>query len=348
MSAAPPGVTPADDGTPSARPPASPSGRGPWLRPRTTNRGDAPHPRPSAGRRRLRGRQGAVKRPKVLPYLFVAPAVGLTAVFSLLPLGMLAWRSLFGGGVFATTLSYVGLDNYRQALSQGGTHALAVTAEYTIGFVFLTMGAGLGIALLLNLKMAGLSHLRAPFIIPLVVPSVATALIWGTMFAPEYGFINRALGALGLGQADFTSSPSLALLMVLSFGTWQFFGENVILYLAALKTLPLDVIEAASVDGAGPWRRFLYVRWPLLRRSTVLIWVITTLTGLQTFTQIYVLTNGGPNGATTTALFYIYNQGFVQFNTGQADAMGVILFLLSLVITVAQIGLIGRASERDG
>jgi ABC-type sugar transport system permease subunit len=282
-----------------------------------------------------------------LPYLFVAPAVVLTAAFSLLPLGMLAYRSLFSGGVFATTLQYVGLQNYSNAISQGGAHALEVTGIYTAGFVVLAMGLGLGIALLLNVNLPGLSRLRAPFIIPVVVPTVATALIWGNLFAPDFGFINRTLGALGLPEADFTSSPSLALTMILTFGVWQFFGENVILYLASLKTLPVDVIEAASVDGAGPWARFRYMRWPLLRRSNVLIWVITTLTGLQTFTQIYVLTNGGPNGGTTTALYYIYNQGFVQFNTGLADAMGVILFLISLGVTIVQVALIGRGSRRD-
>ena len=292
-----------------------------------------------------RGR--AVRRPLALPYLFVLPAVGLTAVFSLLPLGMLAYRSLFGGGVFATSLSYVGLANYRAALDQGGDHALVVTAIYTVGFVVVTMGLGLGIALLLGMRLPGLDRLRAPFIIPLVVPTVATALIWANLFAPQFGFVNRALSALGLHQADFTSSPSLALLMILTFGAWQFFGENVILYLAALKTLPQDVVEAASVDGAGAWGRFWHVRWPLLRRSTVLIWVITTLTGLQTFTQIYVLTNGGPNGATTTVLYDVFNQGFVQFNTGQADAMGVILFLVSLGVTLVQVGFVGRGARRD-
>ena len=291
-----------------------------------------------------RGR--AVRRPLALPYLFVAPAVGLTAIFSLVPLGMLAYRSLFGGGVFATTLSYVGLQNYTDAWQQGGAHALQVTAVYTVAFVVLTMGFGLAVALLLDVKLPGVAHLRAPFIIPLVVPGVATALIWGNLFAPEFGFVNRVLSAVGLPQGDFSSSPSLALLTVLTFGVWQFFGQNVILYLASLKALPLDLLEAASVDGAGPWRRFLDIRWPLLRRSTILILVITTLTGLQTFTQIYVLTNGGPNGATTTALYFIYNQGFVQFNTGQADAMGVILFLISLAITVMQIGLLGRRTVR--
>jgi ABC-type sugar transport system permease subunit len=292
------------------------------------------------------GRLSAGRRPLALPYLFVMPAVFLTAVFSLLPLGMLVWRSLFGGGVFATSLSYVGLQNYSTAFSQGGGHALEVTAIYTAAFIVVTMGVGLAVALLLNMDLPGAHHLRAPFVIPLVLPPVATALIWGDLFAPQFGFVNRALGFFGLRQADFTSSPSLALMMVLTFGIWQFFGENVILYLAALKTLPGDVIEASAVDGAGPWLRFRHIRWPLLRRNTVLIWVITTLTGLQTFTQIFILTNGGPNGATTTALYYIFNQGFVQFNTGEADAMGVILFLISLAITVTQVALFGRGARR--
>jgi ABC-type sugar transport system permease subunit len=288
-----------------------------------------------------------VRRPLALPYAFIAPAVGLTVLFSIVPLGMEAYRSLFGGGVFATHLSYVGLQNYSNALHQGGTHALQVTAVFTIGFVVLTVGFGLGVALLLDVKLPGLDRLRAPFIIPLVLPGVATALIWGDLFAPQFGFVNRVLNLLGLQQADFTSNPSLALLMVLTFGVWQFFGEDVILYLAALKSLPIDILEAASVDGAGPWLRFRHIRWPLLRRNTVLILVVTTLTGLQTFTQIDVLTNGGPNGATTTALFYIFNQGFIQFNTGQADAMGVILFVISLVSTLGLVGFLGRGTARD-
>jgi ABC-type sugar transport system permease subunit len=146
------------------------TGRARLIRPRTTN---------ARGRNAARGRSVG-RRPLALPYLFIAPAVLLTATFSLLPLGLLAWRSLFGGGVFATSLSFVGLQNYRDALSQGGTQALRVTGIYTVGFVVISMGFGLGIALLLDVKLPGVKHLRAPFIIPLVVPSVATALIWGT------------------------------------------------------------------------------------------------------------------------------------------------------------------------
>ena len=203
-------------------------GRGRLVRPRTTNR---PLARPR------------MHRPLALPYLFIAPAVGLTVLFSLVPLVMLAYRSLYGGaGIFATSLQFVGLQNYGNAVSQGGGKALEVTAIYTVAFVVGSMALGLGIALLLNIKLPGLEFLRAPFVIPLVVPTVATALIWANIFAPQFGFVNRILEGLGLPQADFTSSPSLALVMVLTFGIWQFFGENVILYLAALKTLPTDVL----------------------------------------------------------------------------------------------------------
>ncbi|MDH2430850.1 sugar ABC transporter permease [Sphaerisporangium sp. TRM90804] len=280
-----------------------------------------------------------------LAYAFVAPTVLLTVLFSLVPLAMLLWRSLYSGGVFDLAPSFVGLDNYGRMLAEGGGQALGVTGVYTTGFVVLTMAVGLGLGLLLNSGAKGVARLRAPFIIPLVVPVVATALIWANMFAPQFGLVNRLLTALGLPQADFLSSPGLALLAVLTFGAWQFFGQNVILYLAALKSIPRDVLDAASVDGAGGWRRFAHVQWPMMRRQTLLIWVVTTLTGLQTFTQIYVLTQGGPDGATRTALYYVYDEGFVQFDTGRANAMGVALFLLSLAVTLAQIWLLGRAGR---
>jgi ABC-type sugar transport system permease subunit len=306
-------------------------GKGRWVRPAA------------------RAPRGAVRQPRLLPYLFIAPAVGLTVLFSVVPLAIAIHRSFYGGGtnIFATKLNFVGLQNYSDALANGGTQALEVTAIYTVGFIVLAMGFGLATALLLNMKLPGIDRLRAPFIIPLVVPVVATALIWANLFAPQFGFINRILEAFGLHQANFTSSPSLALIMVLSFGVWQFFGENVILYLAALKSLPVDLLEAASVDGAGPWRRFRFIRWPLLRRATAVIFVITALTGLQVFTQIYVLTGGGPNGATTPIVYAIYNKGFQEFNTGQADALAGILFLLSLVITIVAVTTIGRGSRRD-
>jgi ABC-type sugar transport system permease subunit len=277
----------------------------------------------------------------------VLPALGLTVLFSIVPLVMVIQRSLYRGNIFGTNLSFVGLGNYVDVFRTGGGHALVVTAVYTAGFVVTCMLLGCGVALLLDVKLPGLRHVRAFFVIPLVVPPVATAFIWFTFFQPGTGLFNRALNGAGLPQVSL-SNPADALIAVIAFGTWAYFGEVVLIYLAALKTLPRDVLEAASVDGAGAWQRLVRIRWPLLRHQTALIMVIATLYGLQAFAQIYVLTDGGPQGATQTALYYVYQEGFglgAGGSTGLADAMSVILFLISVVVTIVQLSLVGRAAR---
>ena len=221
---------------------------------------------------------------------------------------------------------------------------------YTVAFVVITMLVGFVVALLLDVRLAGLRWVRGLFIIPLVVPPVATALIWFTLFQPDTGLLNRLATDVGLPQTSLDSGRT-ALLAVIAFGAWQFFGEVVLLYLAALKSLPGDVLEAAVIDGASAWQRLRYVRWPLLRNQTALVGVLATLTGLQAFTQIYVLTpDGGPGGSTQTALYYVYEQAFglgAGGSAGRADAMAAILFLVSLVITLTQLTIVARASRTD-
>ena len=273
------------------------------------------------------------------------PVLALTVIFSVVPLVMVFQRSLYRGNIFGTNLAFAGLANYRTVFSTGGGHVLAVTAVFTVGFVAACMVAGFCIALLLDVRLPGLKQVRAFFVIPIVVPPVATAFIWFAMFEPNSGLFNKALTAVGLSQVNL-NTPTPALIAVIAFGAWQFFGEVVLLYLAALKSLPGDILEAASVDGANAWQRLRYVRWPLLRHQNALILVLATLNGLQAFTQIYVLTDGGPQGATQTALYYVYQQAF-GLGTGQiglADAMAVILFAISIIITLSQLTLLSRRS----
>ncbi|MBO0805058.1 MAG: sugar ABC transporter permease [Nocardiopsaceae bacterium] len=297
-------------------------------------------PRPSIARRGRARHWGTASA-------FVLPVLGLTVLFSVVPLVMVIRRSLYAGNIFGTNLTFSGLANYREVFATGGGHALIVTAVYTAGFVAVVMGLGGGIALLLDVKLPGLRQVRAFFVIPLVVPPVATAFIWFTFFQPGTGLFNRALAAAGLGQVSLSSATD-AMIAVIAFGAWQFFGEAVLLYLAALKTLPRDVLDAASVDGASAWQRLRWIRWPLLRHQTALITIVATLTGLQAFTQIYILTNGGPQGATQTALYYVYDQAFglgASGSTGLADAMSVILFAISLIVTMTQLALISRPAR---
>ncbi len=280
-------------------------------------------------------------------YSFVLPGLGLTILFSVVPLILVIQRSLYKGNIFGTNLTFAGLANYADVFRTGGGHSLVVTAVFTAGFVAVTMLLGFSIALLLDVRLPGLRHVRAFFVIPLVVPPVATAFIWFTFFEPDTGLFNRLLIGAGLPQVTLSSATD-AMIAVIAFGAWQYFGEIVLIYLAALKTLPRDVIEAASIDGAGAWQRLRYVRWPLLRHQTALLLVIMTLYGLQTFTQIYILTDGGPQGATQTALYYVYEQAFglgAGGSIGLADAMSVILFAISLVVTIVQITLVSRAAR---
>jgi ABC-type sugar transport system permease subunit len=277
----------------------------------------------------------------------VLPVLGLTILFSIVPLVLVIQRSLYQGNIFGTNLTFAGLANYADVFRTGGGHALVVTVVFTVGFVAVTMLLGLAIALLLDVRLPGLRHVRAFFVIPLVVPPVATAFIWFTFFQPDTGLFNRLLLGLGLPQVTL-SNPTDALIAVIAFGAWQYFGEFILVYLAALKALPSDVLEAASIDGAGAWQRLRYVRWPLLRHQTALLLVIATLDGLQTFTQIFILTDGGPQGATQTALYYVYQEGFglgAGGSTGLADAMSVILFAISLVVTIVQVSLVGRSAR---
>jgi ABC-type sugar transport system permease subunit len=280
-------------------------------------------------------------------YSFVLPVLGLTVLFSIVPLVLVVQRSLYRGNVFGTNLTFAGLGNYTEVFRTGGGHSLVVTAVFTVGFVAVTMLLGFGIALLLDVRLPGLAQVRAFFVIPLVVPPVATAFIWYTFFQPGTGLFNRVLTGAGLPQVTL-SNPTDAVIAVIAFGAWQYFGEIVLIYLAALKALPRDVLEAAAVDGAGAWQRLRRIRWPLLRHQTALLLVIATLFGLQSFTQIYVLTDGGPQGATQTALYYVYQEAFglgAGGSTGLADAMSVILFAISLVVTVIQISLVSRSAR---
>lgn len=278
-------------------------------------------------------------------YAFVLPVLGLTVLFSVVPLVMVVWRSLQKGNVFGTNLTFAGLSNYVNVFRTGGGHVLIVTAVFTVGFVAVTMVLGLSVALLLDVRLPGLTKVRAFFVIPLVVPPVATAFIWFTFFQPDTGLFNRVLNAAGIPQVSL-SSPTDAMIAVIAFGAWQYFGEIVLIYLAALKALPRDVLEAAATDGAGAWQRLRFIRWPLLRHQTALLTVIATLFGLQSFTQIYILTDGGPQGATQTALYYVYQQAFglgAGGSTGLADAMSVILFVISLIVTLIQLTLLSRS-----
>lgn len=275
-------------------------------------------------------------------YLLILPTLVLTFVFTDIPLIRTMYDSFFTGSLLGGVKGYTGFKNYSEALTGGGAQSLLITVKFSVGFVILATLLGMLIALLLNKPLSGITIFRTVFIVPLVVPIVATGFIWVTLFNPFFGIVDRVLSELGLPSLDWFNDPHLALITVILFSTWQYFGQNVILFLAALKGLSKDLLEAAEIDGAGPLKRVTSIVLPLMVPSITLIIVLTTIASLQVFTQIYILTQGGPVGATTTATFYIYDQAFSLYNTGTADALASILFLITIVITIGQMTVLRR------
>lgn len=290
----------------------------------------------------VRSRRTEKIKEAIFGYLLILPTFALTFLFTDIPLIRTMYDSFFRGSLLGGIQGFVGFKNYTSSLSGGGAMSLLVTLKFTIGFVILATLLGLLIGLLLNKPVKGISTFRTAFIVPLVVPIVATGFIWVTLFNPFFGIVDRILAAVGLPRVDWFNDPHAALVTVILFSTWQHFGQNVILFLAALKGLPKDLLEAAEIDGAGPFTRVKSIVLPLLVPSIALIVVLTTIAALQVFTQIYVLTGGGPVGSTTTAAFYIYSQAFTLYNTGTADALATILFLITIAITIFQMKVLKR------
>jgi ABC-type sugar transport system permease subunit len=270
------------------------------------------------------------------------PTFGLTALFTLYPLLNVLFHSFYSGSLFSLAHSFVGFANYVTLIQQGGVAALGTTAVYVAGFVLAATAFGILGALLLNLPLRGAETVRTAFIIPLVVPIVATAIVWTTLFNAYFGPVDAFLSFLGLPRIDWLGNPSIALTTVIMFSTWQFVGQNVILFIAALRAIPVEVKEQALVDGARGIRNFLRITLPLITPSLVVVMVIGTITAMQAFTQIYIITQGGPISATTTAAFYVYQQAFTFFNTGASDAMAAIIFVITLILTLFQTRVLSR------
>ncbi|MGW6216729.1 carbohydrate ABC transporter permease [Streptomyces sp. NPDC055109] len=240
----------------------------------------------------------------------------------------------------------VGLDNYQEIFSDGQfVHSLRTTLLYAVGTVPVTMAISLGLAVLLNQGIRGQGFFRTAIYLPQITATVAVALVWSYMLQSD-GLANRALEAVGLGPVDWLTDPSIALFSVILISIWQGIGFNTLIYLAALQGVPGDLYEAAAIDGAGAWRRFISITVPMLKPATFFVLITSTIGAFQAFDQVFVLTRGGPAYATTLTTYEIYQTGFSDFRLGVACAQSVVLLIALLVLTVVNTRTMGEA--RDG
>jgi multiple sugar transport system permease protein len=276
-------------------------------------------------------------------WAFAAPALLIIGVFFFVPvLGALA-VSLTDFDLYALAdlrnLRFVGLENYLELLkSRDFWRALGNTCYFVIAGVPLSIAASLGAALLINSRLTRLPALfRTVFFAPVVATLVAVALVWRYLLHTRYGLINWALGGLGLHPIDWLGDPHWALPAIILFAVWKNFGYNMIIFVAALQSIPTDLYEAAHLDGANGWQAFRRVTLPLLRPTMLLVGVLTVAGYFQLFAEPYVMTEGGPLQSTTSVLYLMYEQGFKWWNLGLASAIAFLLFLIVLAVTALEL-----------
>lgn len=277
---------------------------------------------------------------------FIAPFLGFYLLFVVWPsvvgLGYsFTDRSLAGGPV-----SFVGLDNWVESLSDPYMwSALWNTLLFTLLSVPIMVILALALALLTDHARRLGWFLRFSFFAPFVLPVAVMTLIWAWMYNPTLGLFNSVLESLGLSGIEWLHNESTAMISVVIATAWWQVGFNYLLYLAAMQSIPDDVYEAASLDGASAWQKIRRITLPLLSRTTGLITILQLIGSLRVFEQIYLMTEGGPNFATRTIIQYIYDSGFVGLRIGTASAMAYVFMALIIVASIAQFRFFSRKEQ---
>ncbi|GAB3119422.1 carbohydrate ABC transporter permease [Glaciibacter psychrotolerans] len=294
----------------------------------------APSERPRKTRRDALRRYGPA-------LLLVSPALVATAIFFFIPMGFsLVYSFTQYNGI--TDPQWVGFANYTD-LFMDPLFRTAWLNTILFALITMTVGPALGLAsaLLLNRQIRGRGFFRAAYFIPVTISLVVVATLW-KMLLNERGLLNAALATIGLPGHDWLSDPATALPAVAVASIWQGFGFETVIFLAALQTVPADLYEAAKIDGAGAWRSFLAVTLPALRPTTLFVFVVGVIGAFQVFDQVFVMTQGGPIGSTTTVVYYLVDR-FRALDLGHASASAYVLVLVLGVASIVQLRLGRRA-----
>ncbi|MCX5085432.1 carbohydrate ABC transporter permease [Streptomyces sp. NBC_00401] len=276
------------------------------------------------------------RREAMAGILFVLPTLVIFAVFKFFPIA--------GAGAMSLTnyrlngdVTWTGTENYTRLFSDPHFwKSLGVTTSYVLIFVPLIIVVSLSGALLLNKLVRFTGTFRAVLFLPYLSSFVMAGIVWSWIFASD-GPLNAALGGLGVGPVPFLTGDQLLVLASLALvSVWKGFGYSMLVFLAGLKAQPAEVHEAARIDGASSWQAFRHVTLPLLKPVMFFVLVIETIIGFQVFDTIYVMTGGGPNLASHSLIYFLYDEGFKFLDFGYAAAIGMVLFVLVLVLSFVQ------------
>ncbi|MCX7796329.1 MAG: sugar ABC transporter permease [bacterium] len=279
----------------------------------------------------------------ITPILFLFPAVSLVMIFIVYPIFYSFYLSLHSWDMISPNRIFVGFKNYAKLIrDRMFINALKNTLIFTIYTVPTQIILALGLAILLNQKLKGISIYRAIFFSPVVTSIVAISAVWMWIYHPSLGLINYFFRILGINPVNWLGDPKTALLSVSIMSIWRGLGRTVVIFLAGLQEIPKEMQESAQIEGASNWQIFKYITWKLLSPTTFFILVVSTINAMQVFTQIHVMTQGGPAGATEVIVYNLYYRGFQLFQMGYASAIAYVLFAFIISLTLMQKYMLNR------
>lgn len=281
-------------------------------------------------------------------WVFLSPWIVSFAVFGLFPILYSLFLSFHDYSPLAPDrMRFLGMANYREALADPTFWvALRNTVLFTFGTLPFTTVLALALAVCLDKAFPGRTVFRAGFFLPTVVSVVVLSLVFKGFYA-QAGVLNGVLQAVGLATPAWLLDPRTALPAIMAMDVWAASGYYMIIFLAGLKAIPEELYESAALDGAGAWHRFRAITLPLLKPTFLFVLVVNSVRSLQIFTEVFVMTRGGPLESTLTAVYYLYEEAFYRFRLGYASAVAYILFALTLLLALAQVRWLKLSGARD-
>lgn len=286
------------------------------------------------------------------PYLFLLPNMIVFGLFTIWP-AINGFRISFYDSNNGRRFEYVGLENFERILdderfsdlSLSGTGVVRNTLIFVVLYVIVVTILSTILALMLDAQRRGSGALRAAYFLPVVISPVVVGVVWGWMFTRRGGIVNALLDDVGIEPQRWLLDKKLAMAVIIAAAVWTHIGFYAMILLAGLKSIPAHLYEAARIDGASTWQRIRQITLPLLRPTTMVVVVLSTIAGFQAFDYVYTLTGGGPVGGTTLIVQYIYERAFqspIQY--GLASAAGLMFFLVVFTATLLNY-FVGRRKE---
>lgn len=289
---------------------------------------------------------GGLSRDSRAGWMMIAPAAIGLVLFVVVPFVMAGWLSLHNVRLDSPNPpSWFGVEQYRRILLDADFRgqfyrALLNNMVFAVVVVPVQTALALVLALLLNRRLRGMAFFRTFFFMPVVFPMALVAVIWKVIYArSELGMLNAFIDTVSfgaLGPYDWLGNPSTALLAIIIMSIWQGAGLQMVILLAGLQGIPADLYEAASLDKANRWQQFRHVTLPGLRNTLIFVVMVTTILSFRLFDQVYIMTQGGPQNATTTVMYQAVTSAFDANNVGRASAITVLFFVIVLTITLVQ------------